>query len=230
MAATADVTLPAPKREATPVDPLARVHANAALIHGILGRHFPDARWGAPEGLTSTAITIEQVARWARMWTPQRIGRARYEAARRKGAAIPPKHTQIWPPPPAAIEHARKKQRTGRETLAARQFREGLKTMLICNEQHSPVRVARPRLAPQGPLPTRWGLLLRGVAPAVAAAVAQHGGRVTTARTGAFTKVCRDLLAIILPNEKLPSISTLSDALKTVIVIDTDNSQTKGRK
>jgi hypothetical protein len=224
MAASADVTPPAPKREATPVDPLERAHANAALIHAILVHHFPDARWDAPEELTFTALAIEQVARWARMWTAQRIGRARYEAARRKGAAVPPKHAQIWPPPPAVIEHARKKQRTGRETFAERRFREGLETLLARNEQHSPLCVARPWLAPQGPLPTRWGLALRNFAPNVAAAVAQRGGRVTTARTGAFAKVCRDLLAVILLHEKLPSIPTLSDELKKVNLIGTDNS------
>ena len=224
MAASADHTPPPRKREASTGDPLARVHANAAIIRAILARHFPEARWGAPAELTFLALVIEDVARWARGWTPQRVGRARYEAARRKGAAIPPKPAPIWPPASAMIEHARKKQRTGRETFADQHFREGVATLLDRSDGNPPVRVARPGLAPQGPLPTRWGLALRGIAPAVAATVTQHGGRVTTARTGAFVKACRDLLAVILPNETLPSIPTLSDALKKVIVIDTDKS------
>ena len=210
----------APQREAKGADPLARVHRNAAVILAILARHFPDARWGAPEELTFLAVAIEDVARWARTWTPQRIGRARYEAARRKGAAVPPKPAQIWPPAPAMLEHARKKQRTGRETFADQHFREGVETLLDRSDGNPPVRVARPGLAPQGPLPTRWSLLLRGIASAVAAAVAQHGGRVTTARTGAFVKACRNLLEVILPDDKLPDIPTLSVAIKKVIVID----------
>ena len=204
MAATADVTPPAPKREASVADPLARVHWNAGIVHAILPHHFPDVRWGMSEELTSLAVQIENVEQWARTWTAQRIGRARYERSKQKGAAVPPTPAQIWPPPPAMIEHARQKQRTGQETFAARHFREGVGTLLARNEQHSPVRATRPWLAPQGPLPTRWSLLLRGIAPAVAATVTQHGGRVTTARTGAFVKACRDLLAVILQNETLP--------------------------
>ena len=224
MAASADDTPPPPRREAGTGDPLARVHRNAAIIHACLAHYYPDARWGAPEELTFLAVAIEDIARWARTWTPQRVGRARYEAAREKGAATPPKRAPIWPPPPAMIEAVQKKQRGQHETFAERHFREGLLALLDRNAQHAPVRVTRPRLSPQGPLPTRWGLLLRGIAPAIAATVAQRGGRVTTARTGAFVKACRDLLAVILQNETLPSIPTLSDALKKVIVIDTDNS------
>lgn len=207
---------PAPQRKAD--DPLARAHRNAAIILAILTRHFPDVRWGGAAELTFLALVLEQTARWARARTPQAVGRARYQAARRKGAAAPPKPAQIWPPPDALIDYARDKQRFGRETFAERQFREGLDTLLERNEQHLPLRVTRPRLAAQGPLPTTWGLAVRDFAPFVAATLAQHGGRVTTGPKAAFTKACRDLLAIILPGEKLPALSTLSDALRKILV------------
>ncbi len=204
-------------------DPLARVHANAAIIHACLAHYHPDARWGTPEELTFLAVAIEDVARWARTWTPQRVGRARFEAAGRKGAAAAPKPTQIWPAPDALTEQARKKRRGDNEIFAERQFREDLETLLERNAQTAPVRVTRPRLSPQGPLPKRWSLALRAIAPNVAATVAQHGGRVTTGPKAPFTKACRDLLAIILPDDKLPSLSTLSDALRKIIVIDGRN-------
>ena len=204
-------------------DPLARVHANAAIILAILTRHFPDVRWGAAAELTFLAVAIEDVARWARTWTPQRVGRARFELSERKAAAARPKAMQIWPPPAAMIAQAREKRRDNNETFAERQFREDLETLLGRNAQTAPVRVTRPRLSPQGPLPKRWGLALRAIAPNVAATVAQHGGRVTTGLKAPFTKACRDLLAIILPDDKLPSLSTLSDALRKIIVIDGGN-------
>ena len=215
-------TPPAPRREAQAADPLARVHANAAIILDILARHFPDARWGTPEELTFLALVLEQTARWARARTPQAVGRARYEAARRTGASVP-KPAQIWPPPAALIEQARQKRRGGKESLAARQFREGLENLLERTAQTAPVRVTRRRLAAQGPIPTRWGLALRDFAPHVAATLARHGGCVTTGPKAPFTKACRDLLAIILPDDKLPSLSTLSDALRKLIVIDRGN-------
>ena len=207
---------PTPQRKAD--DPLARAHRNAAILRACLTHYFPDVRWPPPEELTFFAIALAQAARWAPARTPQRIGRARYQAARRKGAAAPPKPAQIWPPPDALIDYAREKQRFGRETFAERQFREGLDTLLERNEQHLPLRVTRPRLAAQGPLPTTWGLAVRDFAPSVAAVVAQHGGRVTTGPKAAFTKACRDLLAIILPGENLPARSTLSDALRKIVV------------
>ena len=218
----AEDTPPAPAREAKAADPLARVHANAAIILACLAHYHPDARWGTPEELTFLVVAIEDVARWARTWTPQRVGRARYEAARRTGASVP-KPAQIWPPPAALIVAVQKKQQSGRETFAERHFREGLETLAERNAQNAPVRVTRPRLSPQGALPKRWGLALRAIAPNVAATVAQHGGRVTTGPKAPFTKSCRDLLAIILPDDKLPSLSTLSDALRKIIVIDGGN-------
>ena len=212
---------PAPQRKAD--DPLARAHRNAAIILAILTRHFPDVRWGGAAELTFLALVLEQTARWARARTPQAVGRARYQAARRKGAAAPPKPAQIWPPPAALIVAVQKKQQSGRETFAERHFREGLETLAERNAQNAPVRVTRPRLSPQGPLPKRWSLALRAIAPNVAATVAQHGGRVTTGPKAPFTNACRDLLAIILPGDKLPSLSTLSDALRKIIVIDGRN-------
>jgi hypothetical protein len=60
----------------------------------------------------------------------------------------------------------------------------------------------RVRLARQGPLPTRWALALRLLAPPLAAILLQAGAPVSTGSHSPFTNSCRDMLQLLLPHEK----------------------------
>ena len=116
-----------------------------------------------------------------------------------------------WPPPKQAVEWIPKD--ASPEWLAARrEWRDAIAA--------APRLFTRPpRFAKQGPLPTRWALVLGAFAPRLASILVQTGAPVSTRSTSPFTKTCRDILIKLLPNEKMPAISTVSDALLKIVVV-----------
>ena len=183
------------------------------VIRRILETHYCDARLPSPDHLILVAWEAAHATRWSKEWTPQRLGRARADYFRRFPNATR-KLAATWPPPPTAIEFfsrlATAKQRSPGEDWES--WRAAVET--------APRLFTRPpRFAKQGPLPTRWALVLGAFAPRLASILVQTGAPVSTRSTSPFTKTCRDILIKLLPNEKMPAISTVSDALLKIVVL-----------
>lgn len=222
---------PPPAPEASPApDPLQRVRACAMDIHQILQKNYPDARLPAPGELTFFVGVCLQVVNWAPAWTPQALGRARKRAIRMR-KDLKPRFRYVLPenallmtglPPTAseAISERALRLRTlkiagVRRKVAAPPTPPGMPEL-----PPTATTVERTRLACQGPLPRRWALVLRLIAPPLASILLQVGTPVATGGNSAFAKTCRDLLHRLLPNEKQRSGSTVSAALRKIVEID----------
>ena len=195
----------APSAEETP-----ELH-NARLIVVILRRRYGEnARLPSPDHLILVAWEAAHATRWSKEWTPQRAGRVRADYFRRYPNAMR-KLVMGWPPPKLAIEWIPKN--ASPEWLAARrEWRDAIAA--------APRLFTRPpRFAKQGPLPTRWALVLGAFAPRLASVLVQTGAPVSTRSTSPFTKTCRDILIRLLSKEKMPAISTVSDALRKIVVV-----------
>lgn len=120
------------------------------------------------------------------------------------------KRRQTWPPPKRAIEWI-PKDASPKWLADRREWREAIET--------APRLFTRPpRFAKQGPLPKRWALVLGEFSPWLASILVQAGAPVSTRLP--FAKTCCDILRGLLPNEKMPAISTVSDALGKIIVVE----------
>ena len=205
--AAKDIT--APSAEETP-----ELH-NAKLIWCILRTHYRDARLPSPDHLIPTAWDAAHATRWSKDWTSQRLGRARAQYVRRFPNATR-KLVMVWPPPKLAIEWI--------PADASPKWLAERKEWRAAVESAPRLSARPPRFAKQGPLPKRWALVLGAFAPRLAGVLVQFGAPVSTRSSSPFTKTCHDILRGLLPNEKLPAISTVSDVLRKIIVVKRNTS------
>lgn len=175
---------------------------NARLARAIVATHYPEVAEFHVSAFLFLGLTCRNHAAAPPM-TPQAAGRRRYEIGRLPRERFP-RWQVIWPPPLAAAKTL--------PDVTARWLRNRLagtaERRLMVNYLPSSTR---------GPLPQRWALTLRDVAPWLAAVLVQNELPVSTRKTSAFTKTCRDLLQSIHPDQKLPSLSTISRVLGNIL-------------
>ena len=212
--AAEDRTTPATE-EISAAPTVAELRELREMIGRRLETHYRDARLPQADHLGLVAWEAAHAKEWTATWKPQRLGRARAQYVRRfPNAARKP--VMVWPPPKSAIEWI--PADASPKWLAERkEWRAAVES--------APRLFARPpRFAKQGPLPKRWALVLGAFAPRLASVLVQAGAPVSTRSSSPFTKTCRDILRSLLQNEKLPAISTVSDALRKIIVVKRNTS------
>lgn len=175
---------------------------HARLARAIVAKHYPDEALPPVSAFWLMGVTCGQHAA-APPLTPQAAGRRRYEIGRLPRERFP-RWQVIWPPPLTAA--------TSLPPGTARWLRNRL-----AGTAERPLMVNLLPSSTRGPLPQRWSITLRDVAPALAAVLVQSELPVSTRKTSAFTKTCRALLQSIHPNHELPSLSTISRVLGNIL-------------